>query len=200
MALRLKWSPSPSVRFSPAWAPERVRAAAAIAALIGATALLRLRRIPPCQPAAAERNDPGQRHDHRWQLIVAPTEIGSRAESTQEIPQNVEHPEPPIKTTKPLDVTFVIANQTNHPSTVQIHDQSRLVKGIKVGLRRSPGTIQAELPTGHYSISAGGIGGAARPPEGRQVPRLLTERRPAPVTRAVPKKPLQAVFQIPDGV
>jgi len=135
--------------------------AAAIAALVAATALLlgcgESRHANQQRPTGSTRLSVTITDS---ELIVAPTEIGSRAESTQEIPQNVEHPEPPIKSTKPLDVTFVIANQTGHPSTVQIHDKSRLVKGIKVG-PRSPGTMQAELATGHYSISAGGT--RARP-------------------------------------
>jgi hypothetical protein len=129
--------------------------AAAIAALVAATTLLlgcgESRHANQQRPTGSTRVSVTITGD---ELIVAPTEIGARAESTQEIPQNVEHPEPPIKSTKPLDVTFVIANQTGRASTVQIHDQSRLVKGVKVG-PRSPGTMQAELPTGHYSISAG---------------------------------------------
>jgi hypothetical protein len=128
---------------------------AAIAALIAATALLL--GCGESRHANQQRPNVSTRVSLTitdGELIVAPTEIGSRAEATQEIPQNVEDPEPPIKTTKPLDVTFVIANQTGRPSTVQIHDQSRLVKGIKVE-PRSPGTLQAELPTGSYTISAG---------------------------------------------
>ena len=46
------------------------------------------------------------------EVIVQPLEIGMRAEATQEIPQNENDPEPPIKTKKPLDVTVVVANQT----------------------------------------------------------------------------------------
>jgi hypothetical protein len=129
--------------------------AAAIAALVAATALLlgcgESRHANQQRPNVSTRVSVTITDR---ELIVQPIEIGARAESTQEIPQNVEHPEPPIKSTKPLDVIFVIANQTSHPSTVQIHDQSRLVKGTKVE-PRSPGTMQAELPTGHYSISAG---------------------------------------------
>jgi hypothetical protein len=138
--------------------------AAAIAALVAATALLlgcgESRHANQQRPTGSTRVSVTVTDS---ELIVAPTGIGARAEATQEIPQNVEHPEPPIKSTKPLDVTFVIANQTSRPSTVQIHDQSRLVKGIKVG-PRSPGTLQAELPTGHYLIS-GGSATKAKPAE-----------------------------------
>ena len=129
--------------------------AAAIAALVAATALLlgcgESRHANQQRPTGSTRVSVTVTES---ELIVAPTGIGARAEATQEIPQNVEHPEPPIKSTKPLDVTFVIANQTARPSTVQILDGSRLVKGIKVGAR-SPGTLQTELPTGSYSISGG---------------------------------------------
>jgi hypothetical protein len=128
--------------------------AAAIAALIAATALL--------LGCGESRNANQQRPNVSTrvsvtvtdrELIVQPVEIGTRAESTQEIPQNVEHPEPPIKTNKPLDVTIVIANQMDRGSTVQILEQSRLVKGIKVG-PRSPGTMHAELAAGDYTIAA----------------------------------------------
>jgi hypothetical protein len=129
--------------------------AAAIAAMVAATALLlgcgESRHANQQRPTGSTRVSvtvTGR------ELIVAPTEVGARAEATQEIPQNVEHPEPPIKSTKPLDVTFVIANQTSRPSAIQILDGSRMVKGIKVE-PRSPGTLQAELPTGSYTISGG---------------------------------------------
>jgi hypothetical protein len=136
--------------------------AAAIAALVAATALLlgcgESRHANQQRPSGSTRVSVTVTGK---EVIVQPVEIGERAEATQEIPQNVEHPEPPIKSTKPLDVIFVIANQTGHPSTVQIHDKSRLVKGVKVG-PRSPGTLQAELPAGSYSIS-GGSATKARP-------------------------------------
>ncbi len=134
--------------------------AAAIAALIGAIALLlgcgESRHANQQRPNVSTRvsvtvND--------REVIVQPVEIGERAEATQEIPQNVEHPEPPIKTTKPLSVTFVVANQTARDATVQVLEGSREVQGEKV-FARSPGTFQVELPAGSYTVSAAGLPGA----------------------------------------
>lgn len=134
--------------------------AAAIAALIGATALLlgcgESRHANQQRPNVSTRVSVTV---GSGELLVQPGRIGEQAESTQEIPQNVEHPAPPIKTTKPLDVTFVIANQTAHATTVQVLRQSQQLASVKVE-PRSPGTVQAELPTGTYTISAAGTQGA----------------------------------------
>lgn len=136
--------------------------AAAVAALVGATVLLlgcgESRHANEQRPNVSTRvsvtvND--------REVIVQPLKVGARAEATQEIPQNVEHPEPPIKTTKPLSVTFVVANQTAHNATVQVLKGSREVEGEKV-FARSPGTFQVDLPAGSYTVSAAGLG-RARP-------------------------------------
>jgi hypothetical protein len=86
------------------------------------------------------------------EVIVAPVEVAMGPEPTQEIPQNQDHPEPPIKTRKPLDVTFVTANQT-------ATDTHLLVRGAKEAesetiFARSPGVFQVDLPTGSYTITA----------------------------------------------
>lgn len=130
--------------------------AAAIAALVAATALLlgcgEDRHANQQRPTGSVRVSVTVLGD---ELLVQPGEVGQRAEATQEIPQNVEHPEPPIKTTKPLDVVFVIANQTARAATVKVMQRSDQLAGAKVEAR-SPGTMHAELPTGSYTISAGG--------------------------------------------
>ncbi|HET7590268.1 MAG TPA: hypothetical protein VFK14_08845 [Solirubrobacterales bacterium] len=87
------------------------------------------------------------------QVIVQPAEIGAGPERNQQIPQNQHSSQPPIKTNKPLDVIFVIVNQTGRDSTVQVRRQSQLLEGIKVPAR-SPESIQLELPTGAYSVGA----------------------------------------------
>jgi hypothetical protein len=136
--------------------------AAAIAALIAATALLlgcgESRHANQQRPNVSTRVSVTV---NGTEVIVQPVEIGKRAEATQEIPQNVEHPEPPIKTTKPLDVTFVVANQTARDATVQILKGSQEIQGEKV-FARSPGTFQANLPAGSYTVSAAGLP-SARP-------------------------------------
>jgi len=137
----------------------RVRAAA-IAALIGATALLlgcgESRHANQQRPNVSTRvsvtvND--------REVIVQPGEIGKRAEPTQEIPQNVEHPEPPIKTTKPLDITFVAANQTARDMKLKVRGRGKEDESETI-YARSPGSFQVSLPTGSYTLTAVGMPGA----------------------------------------
>jgi hypothetical protein len=91
-------------------------------------------------------------------LTVNPGKVAFGPERTQQIPQNQNHPQPPIKTDKPLNVVFVIANQTGHDSTVRIHGDPEEVNSIRIPAG-SPGTFQTELPTGSYRVTAGGVPG-----------------------------------------
>jgi len=91
-------------------------------------------------------------------VIVQPLEIGMRAEATQEIPQNENDPEPPIKTKKPLDVTIVAANQT--PTDVKLKVRGAAEEETDTVFARSPGSFQVDLPAGSYTISAVGLPGA----------------------------------------
>jgi len=86
------------------------------------------------------------------ELTVAPVEVAMGPEPNQQIPQNQGQPQPPIKTKKPLDVTFVTANQT-------ATDTHLLVRGAKEAesetiFARSPGIFQIDLPAGSYTITA----------------------------------------------
>jgi hypothetical protein len=92
---------------------------------------------------------------NRDEVLVQPTKIGIEAEKFQEIPQNQDHPEPPIKTKAPLDVVFVTANQT--PT-----DTKLMIRGAKEAesdtvFARSPGTFQVSLPAGSYTVSVAGM-------------------------------------------
>lgn len=92
------------------------------------------------------------------QLIVQPTEIGTKAEPNQEVEQNQGNPAPPIKTKAPLDVTVVAANQTAKDTKLKI-------TGTKDGesetiYAHSPGTFGFNLPAGNYTVSAVGVPGA----------------------------------------
>ena len=90
-------------------------------------------------------------------VIVDPPRIAFGPEKTQEIPQNQNHPEPPIKTDVPLDVTFVAANQTTRDSELVI--QGATDASSEPIFAHSPGTFQIDLPTGTYTVSARGIPG-----------------------------------------
>lgn len=92
------------------------------------------------------------------QLIVQPTEVGVKAEPTQEVEQNQGHPAPPIKTKAPLNLTVVAANQTAKDTKLKL-------TGTKNGesdtiYAHSPGTFGFNLPAGDYTISAAGMPGA----------------------------------------
>jgi hypothetical protein len=89
------------------------------------------------------------------QVIVQPLKIGMAAEPTQEIPQNQAHPEPPIKTKKPLDVTIVAANQT--PVDAKLKIRGTKEAETETVFARSPGSFQIDLPAGSYTITAVGL-------------------------------------------
>lgn len=91
----------------------------------------------------------------RGEVLVQPRRIAFGPEKSQQIPQNQNHAQPPRKTREPLDVVFVIANQTSRDTTVQIRDGSKQLRGTKV-LAHSPETVGAELETGTYTVSASG--------------------------------------------
>ena len=79
--------------------------------------------------------------------------------STQQIPQNQNHPQPPIKSDKaPLDVVFVTANQTRTDSQLKIRGAKDAESDTVFA--RSPGTFQVDLPAGTYTLGAADIPGA----------------------------------------
>ncbi len=92
-------------------------------------------------------------------ILVKPSTIAMGPEKHQQLPQNQDHPQPNIKTQKPVAVVFVTANQTGEKEKVT-------VKGPKSASSpeispRSPRTFSAELATGNYTISAGSNGAPA---------------------------------------
>lgn len=89
------------------------------------------------------------------EVIVQPTRIGFEAEVNQEIPQNQDHPEPPIKTKAPLGVAMVTANQT--PKDIRLKIRGRKSAESDTIYARSPGTFGIALPAGTYTISAVGM-------------------------------------------
>jgi hypothetical protein len=136
--------------------PGRARAAA-IATLIGTVALLAAgcgesRHANEPRPSGSTRVSVTINSE---EVIVQPTAVGKKAEKFQQIPQNQDHAEPPIKTKAPLDVVFVTANQT--PT-----DTKLMIRGAKEAesdtvFARSPGTFQVSLPAGSYTVSVAGM-------------------------------------------
>ncbi|MGE0068536.1 MAG: hypothetical protein AB7T48_14420 [Solirubrobacterales bacterium] len=93
-------------------------------------------------------------------VTVQPRGIGIGPDRTQQIPQNQNHPQPPIETDAPLDVVFVAANQTQTDSKLEVIGPTDASSGPL--LAGSPGSFQTSLPTGTYVITAPDIP-SARP-------------------------------------
>jgi hypothetical protein len=139
--------------------PGRARAAA-IATVIGAISLLAAgcgesRHANEQRPSGSTRVSVTINPE---EVIVQPTAIGVEAEKFQEIPQNQDHPEPPIKTKAPLDVVFVAANQT--PTDTKLKIRGAKEAESETVFARGPGSFQVGLPAGSYTISVVGMPGA----------------------------------------
>ena len=92
------------------------------------------------------------------EVIVQPTRIGVGPDKTQQIPQNQNHPQPPIETDKALDTVIVAANQTRADVVLDLRGPRDADSGPIPG--NSPGTLQTDLPTGTYVVAAADIPGA----------------------------------------
>jgi hypothetical protein len=91
-------------------------------------------------------------------ITVGPGKVAFGPERTQQIPQNQNHPQPPIKTKRPLDVIFVVANQTTHTALVKVRGRGGEVLFTSEKIPPvSPATFPAELPTSNYTVTAAGI-------------------------------------------
>ena len=96
----------------------------------------------------------------RNEVKVQPTAVGLGPEPTQQIPQNQRHRQPPIRTRAPLVVAFVVANLSSFDSHLEVRGPRDTTSGPLVA--NGNGTLQAELPTGRYTLTAADIP-AARP-------------------------------------
>lgn len=140
----------------------RGRARAGVAGVIGAIALA----LAGCG-AESHPNEPRPQVATRVSVTISegavtvqPRGIGIGPDRTQQIPQNQNHPQPPIKTDAPLDVVFVAANQTETDSKLEVIGPTDASSGPL--LAGSPGSFQTSLPTGTYVITAPDIP-SARP-------------------------------------
>ena len=91
-------------------------------------------------------------------VTVQPDAVGLGPDRTQQIPQNQHAGQPPIQTKAPLTVTFVAANLTDFDSHLEVRGPTKASSGPLYA--NSNGTLQADLPTGSYTISAADIPGA----------------------------------------
>jgi hypothetical protein len=88
-------------------------------------------------------------------ITVQPAAIGVGPARTQQIPQNEDHAQPPIKTDRPVTASIVIANQTRFDSRLQLRGP-RDVSSVPIPAN-SPATLQTDLPTGTYVVTAADV-------------------------------------------
>jgi hypothetical protein len=91
-------------------------------------------------------------------VTVQPGTVGTGPDRTQQIPQNQHVAQPPIRTKGPLSVVFVAANLTDFDSHLEIHGPKDA--SSEPLFANATVTLQAELPTGIYTVSAADIPGA----------------------------------------
>jgi hypothetical protein len=91
-------------------------------------------------------------------ITVQPPAIGVGPARTQQIPQNLNHAQPPIRTKVPLTARIVASNQTRTDTRLEIRGPRDASSGSIPA--NSPGTLQLDLPAGTYVIVAAGIPGA----------------------------------------
>jgi len=89
------------------------------------------------------------------EVIVQPPKIAFGPEPNQQIPQNQNHPQPPIKTKEPLNVTLVTSNQTPKDIQLKIRGDKEAESGTIYA--HSPSKFGVSLPAGSYTISAVGM-------------------------------------------
>jgi hypothetical protein len=127
---------------------------AAIVGLIGALALL----AAGCGESRHENEQRPQVSTHvsvtigSKELIVQPVKIGANGARSEQIPQNENHAQPATHSKGPLNVTFVVANQTTTDTKLMIRGGKDAKSEIVYG--HSPASFQANLPTGSYTITA----------------------------------------------
>lgn len=138
----------------------RGRAKAAVGGVIGALALV----AAGCG-AESHSNDPRPQVALQVSvnigpkaISVQPPGIGVGPARTQQIPQNQNHPQPPIETKAPITVRIIASNQTRTDTRLELRGPRDASSGPIPA--NSPGTLQTELPTGTYVVAAAGISGA----------------------------------------
>jgi hypothetical protein len=89
---------------------------------------------------------------------VQPVAIGIGPQRTQQIPQNYHAAQPPIRTNKPLTVVFVAANLSDFDTHLEVHGPKSATSGLLIA--NGNGSLQVDLPTGVYRLSAADIPGA----------------------------------------
>jgi hypothetical protein len=92
-------------------------------------------------------------------ISVQPGRIAVEPEPSQQIPQNVDAEQPPVRTNAPLEVVLVAANLTDVDSRLEVRGSGANATS-KPLIANGAVTLQAQLPTGVYTVSAADVPGA----------------------------------------
>jgi hypothetical protein len=94
-------------------------------------------------------------------VTVRPSRIAIGPEPSQEIPQNQHVSQPPLRGTAPLAVDLVAANLTRFESRLELRGRRKDASSGPL-VANGNGTLQVDLPSGVYTLSAADIP-AAKP-------------------------------------
>jgi len=88
-------------------------------------------------------------------ITVQPPRIAIGPEPTQQIPQNRHAGQPPVRSNAPVVIVFVTANLTDFDSKLEVRGPKDAISG-PLGANGNA-SLQTELPTGVYRVSAADI-------------------------------------------
>lgn len=92
-------------------------------------------------------------------ITVQPPRIAIGVEPSQQIPQNIDVEQPRVRSKAPLDVILVAANLTDVDSRLEVRGpRAEATSGPLVA--NGAINLQAQLPTGVYTVSAADVPGA----------------------------------------
>ncbi len=93
------------------------------------------------------------------EVNVQPARIAIGPEPSQQIPQNVDAGQPRIRSNAPVEVVLVAANLTDVDSRLEVRGAGTDAASQPL-IANGAITLQAQLPTGVYSVRAADIPGA----------------------------------------
>jgi hypothetical protein len=89
-------------------------------------------------------------------ITVDPPRIAFGPEPTQQIPQNRDAGQPPVRSREPLDVVLVAANLTGAESRLRVRGRGREATSPPL-VAQGNISLLAALPTGIYEVSAANL-------------------------------------------
>jgi hypothetical protein len=90
------------------------------------------------------------------EVTVEPGRIAAGPEPNQQIPQNIEAEQPRVRSKAPLEVVLVAANLTDVDSRLEVRGPNGGATS-KLLVANGAITLQAQLPTGAYEVSAADV-------------------------------------------